>query len=217
VSSIVTTDAPPINARDAVATREGPDRGEHRRDWGVRSALGSVRDGCSMNPTYPVWGPLASHAEVEEALATLNAGGFPRRYLGVVDLQPRPSLERDPLTRWALATIGRETLRTVLLSLPILVWVNVALLMLMMSHRPSLAVWVGLAAGVGASPLGGLVGFALAWSRWGYLAKDPPEAPAGSGFAVVAARGALPAAPVAGRRNPTAGDRLVAAAPWGER
>ena len=105
-----------------------------------------------MNSTSPTYGPLNGHAEVDDIVASLRAAGVQRRSLGVVDLRRRPGVERDPLARWALSTIWRETLRIVLVSLPILVWVNFALLMFTLADRPSLALGIGVAAGVGASP-----------------------------------------------------------------
>jgi hypothetical protein len=149
-----------------------------------------------MNSTFPTYGPVSRRAEVDDIVAALRAADVPRRSLGVVDLQPRPGIERDPLARWALSTIWRETLRIVLVSLPILIWVNVALLMFTLSDRPSLALGIGIAAGVGASPVAALVGFALAWSRWGHLANHHRGAPATSGYVVVVARGSKPAPPI---------------------
>jgi hypothetical protein len=149
-----------------------------------------------MNSTFSTYGPVSGHAEVDDIVAALRAADVPRRCLGVVDLQSRPGIERDPLVRWALSTIWRETLRIVLLSLPILIWVNVALLMFTLSDRPSLALGIGIAAGVGASPVAALVGFALAWRRWGHLANHHPGSPATSGYVVVVARGSEPAPPI---------------------
>ncbi len=155
-----------------------------------------------MISTSPTYGPLNGHGEVDAIVASLRAAGIQRRSLGVVDLQARPGLEQDPLARWALSTIWRETLRVVLVSLPVLVWVNVALLMFTLSDRPSLALGIGVAAGVGASPVAALVGFALAWSRWGHLANPHPGAPARSGYVVVVARGSAPAPPIDATSTP---------------
>jgi hypothetical protein len=149
-----------------------------------------------MNSTFPTYGPATGNAEVDAIVTSLRAAGVPRRSLGVVDLRPRPGVEREPLARWALSTIWRETLRIVLLSLPILIWVNFALLIFTLGDRPSLALGLGVAAGVGASPVAALVGFALAWSRWGHLASHQPAAPATSGYVVVVARGSEPSSPI---------------------
>jgi hypothetical protein len=150
-----------------------------------------------MNSTFPTYGPLTGSAEVDAIVTSLRAAGVPRRSIGVVDLRARPrGVERDPLARWALSTIWRETLRIVLLSLPVLIWVNVAMLMFTLADRPSLAFGIGVAAGVGASPVAALVGFALAWSRWGHLANPHLGSRATSGYVVVVAGGAEPTPPI---------------------
>jgi hypothetical protein len=166
-----------------------------------------------MNSTFPTYGPLSGHAEADAIVASLRAAGVRRRSVGVVDLRRRPGVEPDPLARWALSTIWRETLRIVLVSLPILVWVNVALLMFTLADRPSLALGIGVTAGVGASPVAALVGFALAWRRWGHLANDHAGASATSGYVVVVARGAEPAPPIdaTSTRDLVAVGRLAAA------
>ena len=142
-----------------------------------------------MNSTSPTYGPLSGQDEVDDTVAALRAAGVRRRSLGVVDLQPRPGVERDPLACWARSAIWRETLRIFALSLPVLVGVNVALLLLTLPDRPAVAVGIGVAAGVGLSPVAAVVGFALAWSRWGHLADQQHGHSATSGYVVVVARG----------------------------
>jgi hypothetical protein len=146
-----------------------------------------------MNPTSATYGPLSGQDEVDDTVAALRAAGVRRRSLGVVDLQPRrPGVERDPLASWALSAIWRETLRIFALSLPVLVGVNVALLLPTLPDQPAVAAGIGVAAGVGLSPVAAVVGFALAWSRWGHLADQHHQAPATSGYVVVVARGSRP-------------------------
>lgn len=172
-----------------------------------------------MNTTLPVWAPLMRPAEVDDAVAALQAAGVRRRSLGVVDLKLRPRLEPEPPTRRALAAIGRETLRIVVLALPVVVMVKAALLMPSLSDRPTLTVGIGDVARAGASPVAAIVGFALAWARWGHLANHHPGVPATPGYAVVVARSSVPAPPpveVAVSR-PAVGDRLATAEPLGNR
>jgi hypothetical protein len=142
-----------------------------------------------MNPTSPTYGPLSGQDEVDDTVAALRAAGVRRRSLGVVDLQPRPGVERDPLARWARSAIWRETLRIFALSLPVLVGVNVALLLPTLPDQPAVAAGTGVAAGVGLSPVAAVVGFALAWSRWGHLADQHHALSVTSGYVVVVARG----------------------------
>ena len=165
-----------------------------------------------MNSTFPTNGPLSGHAKVDDIVASLAWRGFSDDPSAWSTSVAAPVLA-EPLARWALSTIWRETLRIVLVSLPILVWVNVALLMFTLADRPSLALGIGVAAGVGASPVAALVGFALAWRRWGHLANDHAGAPATSGYVVVVARGSEPAAPIdaTSTRNLVAVGRLAAA------
>jgi hypothetical protein len=141
-----------------------------------------------MNPTS-TYGPLRGQAEVDHTIAALRASGVRRRSLGVVDLQPRHGAERDPLARWARSAIWRESLRIFALSLPVLVGINVALLLPTLPDQLGLAIGIGVAAGVGASPIAAVVGFALAWSRWGHLAEQCHPLPATSGYVVVVAGG----------------------------
>jgi hypothetical protein len=143
-----------------------------------------------MNTTSPTYGPLSRQAEVDDTVAALRAAGVRRRSLGVVDLQPHPGAERDPISLWARSAIWRETRRLLALSLPVLVGINVALLLPTLPDQPAVAVGIGVAAGVGASPIAGVVGLALAWSRWGHLADQHHRAPARSGYVVVVAQGA---------------------------
>jgi hypothetical protein len=110
----------------------------------------------------------------------------------VVDLEPRPGGERDPISRWARSAIWRETLRIFSLSLPVLVAINVAVLLPTLPDQPGVAIGIGVAAGLGASPVAGVVGLALAWSRWGHLADQHHRAPARSRCVVVVARGSTP-------------------------
>ena len=106
-----------------------------------------------------------------------------------------------------------------LLSLPILVIVNVALLLPGLSDRPALAVGLGVAGGVGASPVGALVGFALAWTRWGHLTNQHPAVMATAGHVVVVARGSTPPAQLTLGLSPDedADGRLGASQPGGGR
>jgi hypothetical protein len=145
-----------------------------------------------MNATSPTYGPLSRQAEVDDTVAALRAAGVRRRSLGVVDLEPHPGVERDPISRWARSAIWRETLRIFALSLPVLVAINVAVLLPTLPDQPAVAVGIGVAAGLGASPVAGVVGLALAWSRWGHLADQHHRAPATSGYVVVVARGSTP-------------------------
>lgn len=116
------------------------------------------------------WGPAAELSSAERTLARLSAAGIRRHSLGIVDLTPSQGLERDPLVRWALSRITHQTLHLVALSLPLLVLSSTAVFSRMFVEHPGLAFALGVTGGLVASPIVAMVGFALAWRRWGSLA-----------------------------------------------
>lgn len=126
-----------------------------------------------------VWGPTVERSGAEDALARLSAAGVRRRSLAIVDLAPSRGLERDPLVRWALSRITRETFQLVLLSLPLLAMLSAAVFLSVFDDRRALAFGLGVTGAFVASPIVAMIGFALAWRRWGSLAvrrgSTPPR------------------------------------------
>ena len=134
------------------------------------------------------WGPAADRSSAETALERLFADGVRRRSLGIIDLAPaQGELESDPVVRWALSRITRETVRTVALAAPLFAALSVAVFLGTFDDRPAIALSLGLTGGLVAVPIVAMIGFALAWRRWGSLAVRQGTTPP-VGYLVVACR-----------------------------
>lgn len=135
-------------------------------------------------PRWHLWGPLAAAHDADAIVAALRRGGVPSGVLGVVPLGRQVGVEQHPIERWLLGRAGRGAVRMMAVCLPLLLAVYAGVFLLTLDDPSSLSLGLGLVGALGATPIAGLVGFALEWHRWSALTHVDVAALPAQGFLV---------------------------------
>lgn len=159
-------------------------------------------------PRWHAWGPLEASQEADALVASLRRDGVPAAALGIVPLGLRVGVEQHPIECWLLGRAGRGAVRMMAVSLPLLLAVYAGVFLLTLDDPSSLLVSLGLVGALGATPIAGLIGFALEWHRWSPLTRVDATSLPSKGFLVA---GVGPRVAEAARAGSIAAPRFVPA------